>query len=83
MERRMPRPLALCLLTLAWTVAVNAAGPMRCTTYEEKPLGRLQTLCDDGTRAVSIWSSTLSRWQTTITEGPWKTCTGSVNPWTQ
>jgi hypothetical protein len=25
----------------------------RCLTYEEKTLGRLQTLCDDGTRAAS------------------------------
>jgi hypothetical protein len=35
------------------------AGSTRCTTYAEKTLGRLQTLCDDGTRAVSTWSPTL------------------------
>jgi hypothetical protein len=28
------------------------AGTTHCTTYQEKTLGRLQTLCDDGTRAI-------------------------------
>jgi hypothetical protein len=42
------------LLLLALALATSAlAGPIRCTTYEEKTLGRLQTLCGDGTRAVS------------------------------
>lgn len=59
------------------------AGRTRCTTYEEKTLNRLQTLCDDGTRAGGTWSPTLQRWQTTITESPRQTCTGSLNPRTQ
>lgn len=58
-------------------------GPMRCTTDEEKTLGRLQTLCDDATRAVSTWSPTLQQWQTTITASPRKVCTGQLNPRTQ
>jgi hypothetical protein len=40
----------------------------RDLTYEEKSLGRLQTLCDNGTRAVSTYNRTLDRWDTTITE---------------
>jgi hypothetical protein len=57
--------LALLLLTTpAW------AGSVRCTTYEERSLGRWQTLCDDGTQAVTTWSSTRGGWQTTITESP-------------
>jgi hypothetical protein len=56
--------LVLLLLALA---SPALAGPVRCTTYEEKTLGRLQTLCDDGTRAVSTWSPTLGRWDTTVT----------------
>ena len=55
------------------------AGP-RCTTYEEKTMGRLQTLCDDGTRAVSTWSPTLQQWQTTVTPPPGQRCTGRLNP---
>jgi hypothetical protein len=47
------------LLVLVW-VRPALAGP-KCTTYEEKTLHRLQTLCDDGTRAVSTWSPTLFR----------------------
>jgi hypothetical protein len=43
-------------------------------------MGRLQTICDDGTRAVSTWSSTLGRWDTTVTPPPGQTCTGQLNP---
>jgi hypothetical protein len=46
-------------------------------------LGRLQTLCDDDTRAVSTWSSTLQRWDTTVTPPPGQTCQGQLNPRTQ
>jgi hypothetical protein len=45
----------------ALVLLLALAGPVRCTTYEEKTLGRLQTLCDDSTRAVSTWSSTWQR----------------------
>jgi cytochrome c oxidase assembly factor CtaG len=58
--------LAVVLLVLAsptWAAT-------RCITYEEPTLGRLQTLCADGTRAVSTWSRTLQQWQTTITPPP-------------
>jgi hypothetical protein len=58
-------------------------GPVRCQTSPEPMLSRLQTLCDDGTRAVSTWSSTLQRWDTTITTSPRQTCTGHINPHTQ
>jgi hypothetical protein len=54
------------------------AGSTRCTTYEEKTLGRLQTLCDDGTRAVSTWSPTLQRWDTTVTPPPGRRCIGRL-----
>jgi hypothetical protein len=57
----------LLLLTLA---SPALAGSVHCTTYEERSLGRWQTLCNDGTRAVTTWSSPLGGWQTTITESP-------------
>jgi hypothetical protein len=41
----MRRLLALLALALA--------GPVRCTTYEEKTLNRLQTLCADGVRCAN------------------------------
>jgi hypothetical protein len=46
-----------CALAVMLTLAspTGAAPPTRCTTYEEKTLGRLQTVCDDGTRAVSTY----------------------------
>ena len=44
--------LLLLLLALVWA-SPALADPGRCTTYEEKTLGRLQTICSDGTRAVS------------------------------
>jgi hypothetical protein len=44
--------LAVLLLALVWA-SPALAGPVGCTTYEEKTMGRLQTLCDDGTRSTS------------------------------
>jgi hypothetical protein len=76
------RPWLACALLLA--LASHAwAGAVRCTTYEEKTLGRLYTICDDGTRATSYWSPTLQRWDTTITPPPGRRCTGEVNPRTR
>jgi hypothetical protein len=68
-----PRLVLALLLALA---SPALAAPVRCTTYEEKTLGRLQTLCDDGTRAVSTYNRTLDRWDTTVTPPPGQTCTG-------
>jgi hypothetical protein len=69
--------LLLLLATPTW------AATTRCTTYEEKILGRLQTLCDDGTRAVSTYNRTLERWDTTVTPPPGQRCTGQPNPKTR
>jgi hypothetical protein len=73
------KPWRVVLATLAWAVPTIVDGPMGCTTYEEKTLGRLQTVCDDGTRAVSTWNRTLSRWETLVTPPPGQTCTGRLN----
>jgi hypothetical protein len=71
----------LLILGVLLTLASPAlAGAVRCTTYEEKTLGRLQTLCDDGTRAVSTWSPTLQQWTTTVTPPPGQRYTGRLNP---
>ena len=75
----MSARVVLALLLLALTTPTWAAAT-RCTTYEEKTLGRLQTVCDDGTRAVSTYNKTLERWDTTITESLRKLCTGRMNP---
>jgi hypothetical protein len=75
---RLGCTLAVLLLALATSAL---AGPdVRCQTYEEKTLGRLQTVCDDGTQAVSTWSPTLGRWDTTVTPPRGQTCTGQLNP---
>jgi hypothetical protein len=76
------------LLTLAVVLGVMSpalAGAVRCTTYEEKTLGRLQTLCDDGTRAIHTYNRTLGRWESTVTPPPGPTCRGRLQactrPW--
>jgi len=74
---------ARTMLALLLLASAALAGPVRCTTYEEKTLNRLQTLCDDGTRAVSHWNATLGRWDTTVTPPPGQRCTGQLNPHTQ
>jgi hypothetical protein len=80
--------LAWAFLALVWVLPAEAASrqpapprlPQHCTTYEEKTLGRLQTVCDDSTRAVSTYNRTLGRWESTVTPPPGKTCTGRLNP---
>jgi hypothetical protein len=59
--------LALLLAALLFWVRPIWAETTRGTTDEEKTLGRLQTLCADGTRAVSTYNRTLTRWETTVT----------------
>jgi hypothetical protein len=54
----LARLLAVVLLAL---VSPALAGAVRCTTYEEQTLGRLHTVCDDSTRAVSTYNRTLNR----------------------
>jgi hypothetical protein len=77
--------LLLALLLIAFLLLVRPAwAATRCTTSEEKTLGRLYTVCDDGTRGISTDNKTLDRWETTITESPRKsTCTGRLNPITR
>jgi hypothetical protein len=70
----MRRLFAIALVVLALVAIFLLSRPVwstpRCTTSQEKTLGRLQTLCADGTRAVSTWSRTLERWDTIITPAP-------------
>jgi hypothetical protein len=74
----------LALRLVAFLLLVRPAwAATRCLTYEVKSLGRLQTLCDDGTRAVSTYNKTLDRWDTTITAPPGKLCAGQLHPRTR
>jgi hypothetical protein len=62
--------LALLLVALLLWVRPLWAETTRCLTYEEKTLGCLQTLCADGTRAVSTYNRSLQRWESTVTPPP-------------
>jgi hypothetical protein len=74
----------LLLLVLLLALASPAlASSVRCLTYEERTLGRLQTVCSDGARAVSTYNKTLSRWESTVTPPPGQTCTGRLNAYTR
>jgi hypothetical protein len=78
--REAARPIrSLVILALLLIASPAWAGP-HCIIYEEKSLGRWQTLCDDDTRAESTWSPTLQRWDTTVTPPPGRTCTRQLNP---
>jgi hypothetical protein len=76
MGRAAPMMGASLVLLLA---LATPAGAVCCTTYEVKSLGRMETLCDDGTRAVHTWNKTLSRWESTVTPPPGQTCEGRLN----
>jgi hypothetical protein len=72
------RPLLAVLLLLALATPALAGSNVHCLTYEEKSLGWLQTICDDGSRAVSTYNRLLGRWDTTVSPPPGKpprTCT--------
>jgi hypothetical protein len=81
-SRRPIRGIVVAPLLLL-TLASAALAGTRCTSYEEKSLGRLQTLCDDGTKAVSRYNTVLERWETTVTPPAGKTCEGRLNPTTR
>jgi hypothetical protein len=76
---QMINPMFIIGLLLSLTTPA-LADQIRCTTYEEKSLGRWQTLCDDGTRAASYWNRTFSRWESTVIPAPGKTCEGRLSP---
>jgi hypothetical protein len=80
--RLSPLTIALTLLVALATPA-GAATPPRCQTYPEPSMGRWQTICSDGSRAVSTWSPSLQRWETTVTPPPGQRCTGALNPKTR
>jgi hypothetical protein len=69
----------LLAVALSWTPPSQS----RCTTHEVRSLGRWETLCSDGTRAIHTYNKTLSRWESTVTPPPGQTCTGRVNPKTR
>jgi hypothetical protein len=77
----MTRVLTMVLLLVLASPAL--AGAVRCTTYEQQTMNQLYTLCDDGTRAVSTWSPTRQRWDTTVTPPPGQRCTAALSPKTK
>ena len=75
----------LTLALLLTLVSPALADTGRCITYQEKTLGRWQTLCSDGTRATSYWNRTLERWETTVqpVPGARRSCTTPRHPQTK
>jgi hypothetical protein len=61
--------LALLLVGIVLLLRPSWAAP-HCLAYEERTMNRLQTVCDDGTRAVHTHNQTLSRWESTVTPTP-------------
>jgi hypothetical protein len=57
-------------LLLAAALAWSPPPHTTCHTYEEKAMHRWQSLCSDGTRAVSTYHATLGRWETIVTPPP-------------
>ena len=77
------RTISPGLLAIFALMSPALAATTRCTTVEEKTRGRLQTLCDDGTRAVNRDNIVLDRWETTVLPPAGKTCQGRPNPTTR
>jgi hypothetical protein len=83
-NRRFGRSLLILTLLLG-LVSSSRAATVRCSMYENTLLNRLETLCDDGTRATSYWNNILERWETTVQPAPStrQACTARVNPLTK
>jgi hypothetical protein len=60
--------LALMLVALLLLVYPIWGATTHCTTYEEKTLGLLKPLCDDGTRGVRTGGA--PGWQSPVTPVP-------------
>jgi hypothetical protein len=73
------------LVLLLGLANLGLAGEVRCTTTQNTILNRLETLCDNGTRATSYWNAALERWDTTVQPAPStrQACTALVNPLTR
>jgi len=71
--------LALLLMAVLLLVRHALAATTPCITYQEQALGRLQTLCDDGTRGISTYNRALEHWDTTITASPKQSCTEQMH----
>jgi hypothetical protein len=83
---------ALCLLalllglatpTLAWSAPAIPGTPASCTTTYNELLARWETVCSDGTRAITRHNPLLDRDETTVMSGPRRDCTGQRNAITQ
>jgi hypothetical protein len=72
----------IMLVAQAWDSPALGATTCRTTSYE-RTVDRRQTLCDDGTRAVSRYKTMLNRWHPTITASPRQARTATLNPRTQ
>jgi hypothetical protein len=88
--RRVPttRRFANALFMLAlllWLANPGLTGELHCTTTQNTILNRLETLCDDGTRATSYWNAVLERWETTVQPGPRprQSCQARADPLTR
>jgi hypothetical protein len=79
------RRVFLTTALLLGLVSIALAGEVRCTTTQNTLLNRLETLCDDGTRATSYWNTILERWETTVQPAPSsrQACMARVNPLTK
>jgi hypothetical protein len=79
MTTRLMMAGVISLLALA---SPGLGAALTCTTYQGKTLGRLQTLCSDGTRATSYGNGTLKRWQATVRPAPGarRSCTTPMQP---
>ena len=77
--------IAAGIALLLGLASPGRGAAVNCTTYQEKTLGLLQTLCADGTRAISYWNRTLERWATTVQPAPGtrRSCTTQKHPQTK
>jgi hypothetical protein len=75
--------LGLTSPALAWAAPPITGAPVHCTTTYNQLLARWETVCEDGTRAITRPNALLDRDETTVMSGPRRDCTGQRNAITQ
>src|SRR2546426_8236707 len=85
--RRCVRVRSVAIVLLLGLVSPTLAGsgpaipgtPASCTTTYNQLLDRWETVCSDGTRAITRYDQLLDRDETTVLSGPRRDCAGRRN----
>lgn len=60
----------ITVLEIVALVSPALAGPVHCTSWEDRELKRLVSTCTDGARAITRYDEEVKRWHTEMIRPP-------------